>query len=402
MPDRMPLPPSTNELEQVRYALDQAAIVAITDAVGRISDVNQKFCEISQYSRQELIGQDHRMLNSGFHPPEFIRDLWETITRGDIWRGEFRNRAKDGSLYWVDTTIVPFLNADAKPWQYMAIRYDITERKQSEERLYEHAALMKLGEMAAVVAHEVRNPLAGLRSGMQLLTMAFPEAAEGRQLLADMIGRLDSLNAVVSDLLTFARVRELSLLPVNAREFLQDLVASLRLDPAMKTVHFEVVGDRDLTMLADLNELRVVFMNLLLNAAQAMNHCGRIFVQVTSETEWLRIVVSDYGPGIPAHRRERIFEPFFTTKHRGTGLGLPTARRIVEAHGGTLAVGDGPNGGTAMSVTLRQAEPGVPLDQSGGRRPIWLRDDGSLVRAPKGQHGTMRAPEHVLGDAPHE
>src|SRR6185295_15995954 len=165
-----------------------------------------------------------------------------------------------------------------------------------EKRLHQRAALMTLGEMAAVVAHEVRNPLAGLRSGMQLLATAFPEGAEGRELLADMIARLDSLNSMVSDLLTFARVRELSLMPVNAREFLLDLVASLRLDPAMKAVHFEVVSDRDLTIVADLNELRVVFMNLLLNAAQAMNHRGGVSVHIAPDGEWVRIVVGDRGP----------------------------------------------------------------------------------------------------------
>ena len=151
------------------------------------------------------------------------------------------------------------------------------------------------------------------------------------------------------------------LMPVNAREFLLDLVASLRLDPAMKAVEFEVVSDSDLTMLADLNELRVVFMNLLLNAAQAMNHRGGVSVQITPEGEWVRIVVGDRGPGIPVDRRERIFEPFFTTKHRGTGLGLPTARRIVEAHEGTLTVADRMDGGAEMCVRLRQAKAGDAL-----------------------------------------
>lgn len=341
------------ELQQIRYALDQSAIVATTDVPGRIKYVNDKFCEISKYSREELIGQDHRILNSGLHTKAFMKELWWTITQGRIWHGEIRNRAKDGSLYWVDTTIVPFLDDHGKPWQYMAIRYDITQRKAQEQRLLEQATLSSLGEMAAVVAHEVRNPLAGIKGGVQLLASLFPDATEGREFVNDIVVRIDSLNAVVGDLLTFARVRELKRLDLDLSEFLDDVAAWTKLDPTMRDVHVEVRHEARLMICADVDQLRLVFNNLLLNAAQAMSLRGRIeIVAASASAAEVVVTVSDNGPGIPIELRDKVLEPFFTTKHRGTGLGLPTARRIVEAHGGHLLIKESAGDGTAIEIRL--------------------------------------------------
>ncbi len=342
---------SLKQLADTNFALDQAAIVATTDVRGRITYVNQKFCEISRYSRQELIGQDHRIINSGYHSKEFIRDLWRTIAGGRIWRGEIRNRAKDGTIYWVDTTIVPFLDATRKPYQYMAIRYDITERKRTEELLRERAALARLGEMAAVVAHEVKNPLAGIRGALQVIGGRLPETSRDRAIMGDIVERLDSLNEIVQDLLIFARPREPRLSPVSVAELLEEIAALLRKDSAHAGVDVTISGDRP-TIGADPEQLQTAFLNLLLNAVQASASGDRVRVTVAALDGLCRVAIADAGPGIPPETQDKIFEPFFTTKHRGTGLGLPTARRVIELHHGTIAVDSPPGGGTVVTVTL--------------------------------------------------
>lgn len=340
-----------SQLADFKRALDHAAIVAITDVSGRITYVNDTFCRISEYSREELLGQDHRIVNSGFHSKDFIRDLWRTIASGQVWHGEIRNRAKSGRLYWVDTTIVPFLNDRGKPYQYIAIRSDITLRKQAEEKLAQQAALARVGQMAAVVAHEVRNPLAGIKGAIQVL-MSRRAPGDGEiPVMRDIVGRIDSLSELINDLMLYARPRAPRLGLVDVRALVGDAVRIVRRDPVAHSVDITVEAG-ELSTTADEEMLRATVLNLLLNAAQAMAGRGRIAITVEQSGGAAVIVVRDTGPGIPPDIRERVFEPFFTTKARGGGLGLPIARRTAELHGGTLTLECPDGGGTIVTLRL--------------------------------------------------
>jgi two-component system CheB/CheR fusion protein len=336
-------------LEEMRDALNQAAIVATTDHRGVITYANDKFCEISGYSRGELIGQDHRIVNSGHHPKEFIRELWRTIARGRVWRGELKNRAKDGSIYWVDTTIVPFLNEDGKPRQYLAIRSDITQRKAAEALLREQDSLAQLGQLAAVVAHEVRNPLAGLRGSLQILESRLPVEIREREIIGAMIQRIDGLSKIVQDILLFARPQPPTRRPVEILTVISDAVSSARATPEFRSEL--TVSAPDAVVLADPDMLRSALLNLLLNACQASNDSPVEIVAVPRE-DGCHIDVRDRGPGIPADVLEHVFDPFFTTKTSGTGLGLPIVKRLLTSLGGSISLRPREGGGTVAEIIV--------------------------------------------------
>jgi len=345
-----PLAQSLKELEDFRYALDQTAIVATTDVTGRIRYVNDKFCEISGYSRDELLGQDHRLVNSGYHSKAFMRDLWRTIASGQVWRGELRNRAKNGTYYWVDTTIVPFIDSRGKPHQYVALRYDITARKLAEQRLVDQASLARLGEMAAVVAHEVRNPLAGLRGALQILSKRLGGERAEHAVVGEMIKRLDALNDRVTDLLRYAKPRTPQLSRVPLATLIEATSAVLRRDPTTAAIDVVISGS-DVAAHGDVELLGEAFLNLLMNAGQAMEGHGTVRVVIEDGAEAV-VRVIDQGPGIPSALHAKVFEPFFTTKGAGTGLGLSIVRRLVELQFGSVSLESAPGRGTTVVVRL--------------------------------------------------
>ena len=364
---------SLKELADIKFALDQSTIVAITDQTGIINYVNDQFCRISKYSREELLGQDHRIINSGYHSKEFIRDLWTTIAAGKVWKGELRNRAKDDSIYWVDTTIVPFLNADGKPYQYVAIRHDITQRKVAEEQVLQQAAELQraaqlsfVGELAAGLAHEIKNPLAGIQGVVDILIRRRDKNDPEREALEGVRHEVERIDSTVRALLDRARPRltsvrdsSLSDIVLRAINLARAQLANTTTDNRKVSIEFRPPAD-PIIVAIDPAQIEDAVLNLIINAIQAIDDDGTVRIQVrrsgnerSEEFEDEAIVeVSDNGRGITDEDLVRIFNPFFTTRTGGTGLGLPAVRRIARAHGGRVEVDSVPGEGSTFSLHI--------------------------------------------------
>jgi signal transduction histidine kinase len=235
--------------------------------------------------------------------------------------------------------------------KFIGIVHDLTERVRMETRLREQSALTKLGEMAAVVAHEVKNPLAGVRGAIQVISGRLPAGSRDAQVMKDIIARLDALNELMKDLLLFARPPQPKLGPVNVVPLLKMVADLVRQDPALKELAINVDGSSP-SIVGDAELLKIVAQNLLLNSAHAMEGRGAVEIKVSVDATGCSIAVADRGPGIPPDVREKLFTPFFTTKARGTGLGLSTAKRLIEAHGGTIDIACPPEGGTTVVLRL--------------------------------------------------
>lgn len=362
---------SLKELADIKFALDQSTIVAITDQRGIINYVNDQFCRISKYSRDELLGQDHRIINSGYHPKEFIRELWSTIAAGEVWKGELRNRAKDGSIYWVDTTIVPFLNSEGKPYQYVAIRHDITQRKRAEEQILQQAAELQratqlsfVGELAAGLAHEIKNPLAGIQGGVDILIRRRDKNDPEREALEGMRHEVQRIDNTVRTLLNKARPRLVSVRVTSLRDIVGRAVNLARAqltDAVSKTesvrIEFEPSED-PINIPIDAAQIEDAVLNLIINAIEAVDGSGRVTIRVAQnqkaedDRDQARVEVSDTGRGITEEDLTRIFNPFFTTRPGGTGLGLPAVRRIARAHGGGVEVESSIGDGSTFTLYL--------------------------------------------------
>ncbi|MCX6952811.1 MAG: ATP-binding protein [Verrucomicrobia bacterium] len=375
---------TARELRDVRAALDEHSLVAITNPAGRITYVNDKFCAISQYSREELVGQDHRIINSGTHSKEFFRTLWTTIAHGRVWRGEIRNRAKDGTLYWVETTICPFLDESGKPIQYVTIRTDITKRKADEEELQRVAAELaeKNKELQAIVytvSHDLRSPLVNVQGfGKQLnracgTITAAVAAAEGGlvpvenirqpvevsipQALRFINAGVTKMETLLAGLLRYSRLGRVALTtrPLNVGGLVTEILAAMKfqLDEAGAEIRVEPLP----TCLADNVQTSQIFANLLDNAVKYREPTRPLRIVIRGHIQDGQAIyeVADNGIGIAPEYRAKVFEIF----HRlnpdatgGEGLGLTIAQRVLERQRGRIWVEGTPGGGSTFFVSL--------------------------------------------------
>ncbi|MYL32886.1 PAS domain S-box protein [Pontibacillus yanchengensis] len=340
------------DIQDIKFALDESSIVAITDAKGTIMNVNENFVQISKYSREELIGEDHRILNSGYHTKEFFKNLWRTIGQGHVWKGEIRNRAKDDTYYWVDTTIVPFLKENGKPYQYLAIRSDITERKKTEEVLHRQDKLAAVGQLAAGVAHEIRNPLTSMRGYAEFLQLDETDD-ERQEYLSIIVEEIERVNAIVEEFMLLSKPKEIELGKKNIIPIIRNVISLLEFHAKKHKVQLSFENKMDVMEVnCDEDRVKQVFLNLIKNSIEASPKGGTVSVSIQLENKDITMKVKDTGVGIPPDQLKKIGEPFYTTKKNGNGLGLMVSFKIIEDHGGKITVESEVQQGTTFTVQL--------------------------------------------------
>jgi len=373
-------------LRSQKEALDEHSIVAITDTRGRITYANDKFCQISRYSREELIGKDHRILNSGYHPKSFFKEMWATIEAGDVWQGEVKNRAKDGSFYWLDSTIVPFKDQSEAVTHFVVIRTDITERVQGEQQLQEYAAaleynngeLKKLNvaaraatdaktEFLANMSHEIRTPMAAVLGFADVLGENV-EGAENIEAIETIKRNGDYLLNIINDILDLSKIEagkmDVERIHCSPRQVMDDVMELLRPRAQAKNIRLDVKYDALLPEMiqSDPTRLRQILINIIGNAVK-FTELGSVklsasVVDAAGPTPMIRFAVSDTGIGMNEAQLENLFRPFSqadnstTRRFGGTGLGLTISRRLAEMLGGDITVSSSPGWGSVFSVTI--------------------------------------------------
>jgi two-component system sensor kinase FixL len=337
-----------------RAIVDSAVdAIIVIDAHGRVEAFNRAAERLFGYAADEVLGRNVDLLMPSPYREEHDSYLSRYLASGRakiIGKGrEVEGRRKDGTTFPLHLSVGEMTIEGER--KFTGILHDLSGRVAIEGKLREQAALAKLGEMAAVIAHEVKNPLAGIRGAIQVFGGRLGQDSAHAQILKEVVARIDALDQMMKDLLLYARPPKIKPVPTDLVPLVKATAIFLNQDPAMRDIDVEVDGAAP-PVAADADMLRIVFQNLLINSAHAMKGKGRIRVDFDTIDATCQIAFSDGGPGIPADVREKIFTPFFTTKSRGTGLGLPTAKRLIEAHNGQIAIDCPPDGGTTVVIRL--------------------------------------------------
>ncbi len=346
------------DLNNQKAALDQHAIVSITNLQGNIIYANQRFCDVSGYSQEELLGKNHRIVKSDEHPPALFEDLWRTITQGQVWRGDIKNRKKDGGFYWVNATIVPLIGVDGLPHQFIGIRTDITANKNLEQSLQfakqqaEEATVAK-GQFLANMSHEIRTPMNAVLGMLRLLHHT-PLTERQLDYANKAEGAAQSLLGLLNDILDFSKIdagkMALEVRPFRLDQLLHDLSVIVSANVSRKPVEvlFDIDPATPQTLTGDVLRLHQVLLNLCSNAVKFTAQ-GEVVAKISvvrqnDQVVTLRFAVRDTGIGIAPENQQHIFEGFSqaeastTRRFGGTGLGLSICRRLVALMGGELTL----------------------------------------------------------------
>jgi two-component system sensor kinase FixL len=331
----------------------------VIDRHGHIEEFNAAAGQLFGFSSPEVVGRNVNVLMPQPYHDQHDDYMGRYLSTGEkriigIGR-EVTGRRKDGSTFPLHLSVGEML-IDGEP-KFTGILHDLTARVHLESQLREQAALTQLGEMAAVVAHEVKNPLTGIRGAVQIIGSRLPAGSRDAAVIKEIVSRIDALNDLMKDLLLFARPPQPRIAAVDPVTIVATVIGLTRQDSSAREVAIELDGHAP-AIHADPELLKLILQNLLLNAVQSMQGKGGIHVEVGASDAMCTIAVTDTGPGIPPEVREKLFTPFFTTKSRGTGLGLSTAKRFVEAQGGSISIECPAGGGTAVTLRLPLADRG--------------------------------------------